>query len=370
LARAKFLHTADLHLGRPFGFLPPQLAEDRRRDQRTALTHIADLAIEREVDFLLVAGDLFDSADPDPTDLEAVTKEFSRLASSGKRIFAIPGNHDFASPRSFWEHLNIPDFHVFPGTDWSTVTIDELGIAVAGIAFDRSRSDRRAFEGLEIPSDVPTVAMVHASYESFEGQLERYHPFSESELAEANADYVALGHYHRMSTMQSGKTLAAYPGTPEGISFDSPETDDRFVILGEFGDDGKVSIEPIKINKRVMRSMEIDCTSFDSQAGLFDVIRNSCNSNALVQLKLTGVPSSDLGADLPAMADRFKESCLYMTIDTSSIALPEDLPTNDPSIRGRFCRHIVKLIESTSDAERKRLLKRALELGMAAFSEK
>lgn len=370
MARARFLHTADLHLGRPFGFLPPQLAEDRRRDQRTALTRIADLVLEREADILLIAGDLFDSATPDPSDLEAVVKEFSKLSAAGKRVFAIPGNHDFVAARSFWEHLNFPNFHTFLSTDWSTITIEELGLAVSGIAFDRSNSSRRAFDGFLPSPELPTIVMLHASYESFDGQLERYHPFSTSELAELNAAYVALGHYHRMNTIQSGSTIAAYPGTPEGISFDAPETEDRFVLLGEIDDDGTVSTEAIKVNKRVMRSCEIDCTSFDSQAGLFDVIRNSCNSNALVQLRFIGVPSSELGADLPAIADRFRESCLYMAVDATGLSLPGDLPMDDPSIRGRFCRHLLKMIDSTPDPERKRLLRRAMDLGMAAFSEK
>jgi len=369
LARARFLHAADLHLSRPFGFLPPQLAEERRRDQRRALTKIADLALERNVDIVLIAGDLFDSPDPDPTDLEAVTKEFSRLVDGGKRIFAIPGNHDPASPNSFWHGMGVEELHVFLETEWSPVVLDDLGIAVVGIAFHHGKSERRAFEGLESPDGMPCVLLVHASWEAFEGQLERYHPFSAADLADTKASYVALGHYHKFNPILAGRVAACYPGTPEGISFDKPETEDRFVIVGEIADDGSAKIEPVKINHRIMRSAEIDCTSFESQVGLFDAVRRLCQPNALVELKLVGAPIPDLTSVIEELPDRFRESCLHLVTDTSNLSLVGDLPVDDRTICGRFCKYLLQQTEDTADPERRRVLRRALELGLAAFNE-
>ena len=369
MARARFLHTADLHLSRPFGFLPPQLAEERRRDQRRALTRIADLALEREVDVVLVAGDLFDCPDPDPVDLEAVTKEFSRLTEAGKRIFAIPGNHDYISGSSFWNRMNVGGLRVFLEPEWDSLVLDDLGVSVCGIAFHRARSERRAFEGLEVPADTPSIAMVHASYEAFEGQIERYHPFSSAELPNAQASYVALGHYHKFNSIPAGRVVACYPGTPEGIGFDAPETEDRFVVVGEIGDDGIAGFEPVKINSRTMRSVEIDCTSFESQASLFDTVRQSCESHVLLALRLAGAPSSDISGILEDLPQRFKESCVYLSIDTSNLSPPVDLFTSDRTIRGRFCKYLLQQIESATDPEQVRLLRRALELGLTAFAE-
>ena len=355
---AKFLHTADLHLSRPFGFLPPQLAEERRRDQRRVLARIADLAIEREVDLVLIAGDLFDSPDPDPTDLEAVTRELLRLGESGKRVFAIPGNHDYVSQASFWHRMSIPGLQVFLQPEWHSIVLEDLGLSVHGMAFDRRKSERRAFEGLEL-GEMPSIVLAHASYEAFEGQIERYHPFSASEIPQAA--YVALGHYHRFNPV--GR--ACYPGTPEGISFDAPETEDRFVVVGEIGDE--VSFEPVKVNARIMRSGEVDCTSFDSQASLLDAVRKLCEANALVQVKFTGSPSSDVAGVLDGLSDRFKESCLHMATDVTGLSLPMDLPAGDRTIRGRFCKHMLQQIQD-ADPERRKLLRRALDLGLGEFS--
>ena len=369
MARARFLHTADLHLSRPFGFLPPQLAEERRRDQRAALARIADLALEREVDAVLIAGDLFDAPDPDPTDLEAVTKDLSRLSEAGKRIFAIPGNHDYAAPNSFWQHMSADGLHIFLEPEWSSVVLEDLGVVISGIAFQRGKSERRAFEGLDPSEDLPSIALVHASYELFEGQVERYHPFSAAELCSARVSYVALGHYHRFNSIPGDGVVACYPGTPEGISFDASETGDRFVVIGEIGDDGKIEIEPVKVNRRTMRSEEMDCTSFDSQASLFDAVRKLCEPNALIELRPAGAPTSEVAAALEGLCDRFRESCRFMSLDTSDLSLSTGLPADDRTIRGLFCRHLLSQIEDSAEPERRRLLRRALDLGLAALSE-
>jgi DNA repair exonuclease SbcCD nuclease subunit len=366
----KFIHTADIHLSRPFGFLPPQLAEERRRDQREAVRRIARLVVDRQADLLLVAGDLFDSPDPDPSDLEVVVSEFTTLGESNKKIFIIPGNHDYVRPGSFWKRLNIPNLHVFLDTEWSTVTLNDLGVEVAGIAFQRDKSARRAFEGLEVAGNLPVIAMVHASLESFEGQMEKYHPFSEAELASVPAAYIALGHYHRFNDMTGGREgfHACYPGSPEGISFNSPETEERFVIGGEITDDGTTQIERVKINGRTMRSTRVDCTSFESESSLFDSIRQLCDRNAFVQLKPAGTPNSRVRESLGEIPERFRDSCAYLTIDESELLAPIDIPCDDTTIRGRFCKQLKWEIENASDPEKRRLFSRALELGLAAFA--
>ncbi|HEY3297274.1 MAG TPA: DNA repair exonuclease [Armatimonadota bacterium] len=369
MALCRFLHTADIHLSRPFGFLPPQLAEERRHDQRKTLTRIVDLALEREVDLVLIAGDLFDSPDPDPTDIEAVTREFSRLAEAGKRIFIIPGNHDYASPGSFWHHMAAEGLHIFLDTEWKTIVLDDLGVSISGIAFHRAKSERRALEGFERVGDMPSIVMVHASYEMYEGVLDRYHPFSASELSAVDASYIALGHYHRHNPIPCGSVTACYPGTPEGISFDQSEVEDRFVVIGEVEDDGRVNLEPVKVNRRTMRAAEIDCTSFDSQTGLFDAVRKFCEANVLLQLKLTGTSNSTVDSAVQEIPERFRDSCFYMTLN-SDLSLPSDLEADDRTIRGRFCRHLLTQIEEAPDPERRRVLRRALELGMASFSDK
>ena len=248
---------------------------------------------------------------------------------------------------------NPPSHDVIGAVDGSFY---DTGITIHGVAFHKMQSERRAFEGLEL-ADTPSIVIAHASYEAFEGQIERYHPFSAAEIPQAA--YVALGHYHRFNPIGTG----CYPGTPEGISFDAPETEDRFVVVGEVGG----GQEQVKVNARIMRSSEVDCTSFDSQASLLDAVRKLCEPNALLQVKFTGSPNSEVAKALDGLADRFKESCLYLSPDLTGLSLPMDLPEGDLTIRGRFCKYMLQQIE-TADSDRARLLRRALEIGLGEFS--
>src|SRR5438874_9470349 len=95
MALARFLQIADLHLGRPFAWLPPVRREQRRRDQQSALEQIVKHAIERDVHAILVPGDLFDGVPVDTGSLTFAVRAFS--VPGCPPVFIAPGNHDPAS---------------------------------------------------------------------------------------------------------------------------------------------------------------------------------------------------------------------------------------------------------------------------------
>jgi exonuclease SbcD len=366
MPHVKFLHTADLHLSKPFGFLPPAQAKERRRDQRATFGHIVDLAIERKVDIILFSGDVFDNPDPDPTDLEAVIQGFMRLSQNNIINFVIPGNHDYVHPNSFWHKMNIDGLHIFTDINWSSVDLPELGLTIYGSAYDVGKPNRRAFEGLNIDTGFKTIVMAHASYESFGTVMSSYHPFSAAELAELNASYTALGHYHKFNPLMN-RLSASYPGTPEGISFDTAESGSRYVIFGEIGNEIGTSIEPIQVNRKVMKSDELDCTSFQTEASLLDAIRFICEKNALIEIKLQGTMLPELIPIVAGIPDRFRESCQYMSIVTNALSSAMEVSESDMTIRGRFYQYMMSQINETKDPHRATLLRKALELGIAAL---
>ena len=76
MALARFLQVSDLHLGRPFAWLPADRRDDRRRDQQRALERAVSLAIERGAHAILLPGDLFDSVTVDAGLLTFAIKTF------------------------------------------------------------------------------------------------------------------------------------------------------------------------------------------------------------------------------------------------------------------------------------------------------
>ena len=87
----RILHTADWHAGRNL------MGRDRSAEIRDALNELAEVAGDRAVDLVLVAGDIFDSRNPPAEAEAAVYSFFARLKEQGIPSAVIAGNHD--SPR-------------------------------------------------------------------------------------------------------------------------------------------------------------------------------------------------------------------------------------------------------------------------------
>ena len=85
----KFLHTADWHLGKRLDHI------SRLEEQQEVLEEICEIAEQEQVNLVLIAGDLFDHANPSIEAIELFYKSLKRLANDGKRaVVGIAGNHD------------------------------------------------------------------------------------------------------------------------------------------------------------------------------------------------------------------------------------------------------------------------------------
>jgi exonuclease SbcD len=93
----RFLHAADLHLDSPLRGLdadPLAPAAAIRNASRLALGRLVDLALEEDVAFLLIAGDVYDGDWPDYRTGHFFMNQAARLTRAGKHVFVIRGNHD------------------------------------------------------------------------------------------------------------------------------------------------------------------------------------------------------------------------------------------------------------------------------------
>jgi hypothetical protein len=146
MAVARFLQISDLHLGAPLGWLPPERRTERRRDQRQALERVVSEAIERGVNGILVAGDLFDQEGVDADSLAFALHAFK--VAGCPPVFISPGNHDpFSNTSVYWSPRLLkargfawPDHvHVFTTTEWSRKAVPGLeGVNVWGRCFTPS----------------------------------------------------------------------------------------------------------------------------------------------------------------------------------------------------------------------------------------
>lgn len=264
---ARFLHTADWHLGRAFH------GEDLLREQAAFVDFVVAVAREQQVDGILLAGDLYDRALPPVDAVRLASEALSRLSEVAP-VVVISGNHDSAARLGFGAEL-LARAQVHVATDPAAIGVpvlvggalvyplpylepdlvrDALAVeershaAVTEAAMTRVRADvtvRRAGGGAL--ASAPVVVMAHAFVAGAAGSE------SERDLAVggaahvppgvfAGADYVALGHLHGPQVVGGG--AGRYSGSPLAFSF-SEATQRKSVAIVDVVGDGAARVELI-----------------------------------------------------------------------------------------------------------------------------
>lgn len=248
----KILHTADWHLGK--------LLNDQSRDDehRLFLDWLLDTAEKEKIDAILVAGDIFDTANPPQTALQRYYDFVSQLRAQGDcQLIIIAGNHDSAAqieaPKEVLHSLKahvvgfLPEapedrLLFLPNRENAKVVVAllpflrdrDLRVGRAGESADEIRA--RLAEGiseryhetaeaaLELGIDLPIIATGHLTVVgSKTSDSERdihiggLGSVSPGQFHEAFS-YVALGHLHRPQN-PGGDDRVRYSGSPIALSF-------------------------------------------------------------------------------------------------------------------------------------------------------
>jgi len=150
----KFAHMADCHVG---SWRDPRLKELSIE----AFCKAINICVENEVDFIIIAGDLFNNALPGIDNLKVVVKEFKRLQDKKIPVYVIPGSHDYSpSGKTMIDVLDEAGFlkNVFKGKAvdnklFLDFTIDEkTGVKLTGILGRRGTLEKNYYEALDIES--------------------------------------------------------------------------------------------------------------------------------------------------------------------------------------------------------------------------
>ena len=96
----RFIHAADLHLGSPLTGLATKdnrLAERFAAAVRDAFSALIEAALARKIDFMIIAGDVYDGAWRDNHVGLFFNREIARLSRAGIPVYFLRGNHDAES---------------------------------------------------------------------------------------------------------------------------------------------------------------------------------------------------------------------------------------------------------------------------------
>jgi predicted MPP superfamily phosphohydrolase len=213
----KFIHAADIHLDSPLHGLsayPDAPAAQLRNASREALRQLVDRAIEEEVAFLVIAGDLYDGDWKDHNTGIFFGQQMGRLRKAGIRAFVLGGNHDAESEMT--KKLTLPDnVTVFGHRKPETVKLPEFDVALHGQSF----KDKAVVDNLAIgyPDPVPgyyNIGVLHTALEGYAAHA-NYAPCTLAELHAKGYDYWALGHVHEFQQW-TGPSTVVFPGNLQG----------------------------------------------------------------------------------------------------------------------------------------------------------
>ena len=214
----KFIHAADLHVDSPLRGLDSYDGAPVARlrgASRQALMALVELAIERKVAIVLLAGDIYDGNWADFRTGLFFREQMLRLRRAGILVFMVKGNHD-AESQITKQLPEVEGVHVFSAYKSETIDLEALGVAVHG----RSFPHRAVPEDLVplYPDPLPgrfNIGLLHTSLTGREGH-DSYAPTSVEVLCDKGYDYFALGHVHAREVVRPSDPRIVFPGNLQG----------------------------------------------------------------------------------------------------------------------------------------------------------
>ena len=289
-----FIHTADLHLDSPFTGISE--INDELGSRLAAATfesykRIVDQCIEREIDFLLIVGDVYDGADRSLRAQLKFRDGLGKLSEAGIPAYIAHGNHD---PLDGWSaNLDWPEaVHIFGGKSVESlqVTKDNDPVAVIhGISFNKRNIQANLtskFPQKAIGSDsLFSIGMLHCNVGTNTGH-ESYAPCTKQDLFNCNVDYWALGHVHTRMIVSEEGCVIVYPGNPQGRH--PRETGSRGCYLVTVDENGTATPTFIEVDSIRWEIKEISVTDLYTEQELLAAVHDSVEE---VREEAAGRPS-------------------------------------------------------------------------------
>jgi len=321
----RFMHIADIHLGyQQYG------SRERFNDFSQVFLYIVEQAIEQQVDFVLLAGDLFEKRTVDPLAMRVAIEGFRMLREAGLSVVAVEGNHEKAHYRNQYSwvdfldglgylHLLNPRFEdgraiLEPYGDTGGAYLDlPAGLRVYGLKYYGASTGKvfglfaNALAEMD-HSDVEFTILV--SHAGMEGQLPRYSgTLAYNDLAplRERINYLALGHIHKPYAVDG---WIYNPGSPETWSIEEVAWRERGYYLVEIrpGCDPDHQAELIATPRRPFHRFRLEVDTFTDPNLVYDAVRAlleregsgiARDSAPVVELTLSGVlPFSRYDLDL------------------------------------------------------------------------
>lgn len=242
----KFAHIADVHLG-----LSRRIVNTREEDVARNFEEAIRKALAERVDFILIAGDLFDSSRPTPQTLRQAVRILSMASAEGVPVFAIEGNHDRTHRKSsayaLLEDLGLiylvgirkeaieNEYLRSEPLGDSYLVYGRVGdVTIKGMKYQNAPWFRRNDLSEVFRPEGRSILMLHQGVEETLQNVESQYSVGELALSQIpeGFTYYAFGHIHTHYITNVGRAYLVYPGSVERTS---AKEYSRKVVIDEFG---------------------------------------------------------------------------------------------------------------------------------------
>jgi len=315
----KFIHAADVHLDSPLlGLQHYEGApiEELRGATRQAFLNLINLAISENVEFVLIAGDLYDGDWKDHKTGLFFAKQMTKLRDANIPVFLIKGNHDAAS--QITRNLRLPNnVKVFSVNEPESIRLNE-SVVVHGQGYaTRAVTEDLSINYPERLSDYFNIGLLHTSLDGREGH-DNYSPCSLQGLIAKDYDYWALGHVHNREVLCEDPWVI-FPGNIQGRHIREQGAKGCTLVTVE---DGRViTIEHHDLDVLRWTQCHVDAKGADTaddvldriKSKLQDEIDNSDGRTLAIRIEIVGVCKAH--SHLTVNTDEWNNNIYAIAID-------------------------------------------------------
>ncbi len=351
----KFVHIADMHFDKPFTILEKNgLTESRRLEQRNTFHKMIEYIKENNVDYLFIAGDLYEHEYIRKSTIEYINNCFKEIENTC--IYIAPGNHDPYIHNSYYHqfHWN-KNVKIF--TDLEKIEKDNINIYGYGFTNFYSKT-------ANLPKDLDknkiNILLMHADLNGSTREVGEHNPILESTLKNSDFDYVALGHIHKKST-EDKKMI--YPGSMFAGGFD--ELEKHGMIVGNIGEDTKeISIEFIPLDDKEFVREELDISNIYSEEELIEKINTLIReNNKYYEYLLSG--NKNIEIETNKILKLIEDKSVIKLKDISKLQYDLEKIAKEGSLKGIFVKELLEQIEE--DGSNKEEILKVIEIGLNAM---
>lgn len=346
-----FIHISDIHLGRPFSGLS-KFAYDEKINSlyktavEKAFNNFIDYAILKNVDFVFIAGDTFDSDEHDFSSKLILKEGLKKLSDADIDVYLICGNHDPITSynKNTFNYDVDSNIKIIGLNTPKYIDMDlynkngEKVACLHSLSFTDDKMNENPIDYFSKVSDNDTfnIGLLHCDLNA--DSISPYAPCNINELKSLGYDYWALGHIHVPSLNDD---IIQYAGTIQGRNTKETGCHGVRYIKVENNKITKNSFIPVDIIR--FEDVNIDISGINDttealakiEEELYKITnqdKNSCEL-FLIRLNLTGCTKfySELNDEIfSAIADRIKTNS-YNRIYISQI-INETIPSIDENI--------------------------------------